>query len=78
MNSLIECYQPRWLYLKEFSDALPGEDESEKREAIALLVRDRLIVDGRLNEQEFRFLEGKPGLRTFAWVERLTADDFQW
>jgi hypothetical protein len=58
MNSLIECYQPRWLYLTEFSDALPGADESEKREAIALLVRDRIIVDGHLNEAEFRFLEG--------------------
>jgi len=78
MNSLVDCYRPKWLYLQEFMDALPGNDDADKRLAIALLVRDRIIVDGCLNEAEFRFLEGKPDLRTSAWVARLTPDDFGW
>lgn len=78
--SLSESYSPRWLYLHEFALALalPGTDEDELKDAIALLIRDRLIVDGRLNEAEFRFLEGRPDLRTTAWVNTLTSDDFNW
>jgi hypothetical protein len=78
MSGLVDCYLPKWLYLQEFMDALPGNDDADKHIAIALLVRDRIIVDGHLNEAEFRFLEGKPDLRTSAWVARLTADDFWW
>ncbi len=80
MNSLVERYQPRWLYLHEFALALapPDTDEADIKDAVALLIRDRLIVDGRLNEAEFRFLEGQPDLRTTAWVNKLTSDDFNW
>jgi hypothetical protein len=93
VNSVADRYQPRWLFLDEFAGALrPGiafnkfsfeptpdsEEQTDVKDAIALLVRDRIIVDGRLNEAEFRFLEGKPDLRTTAWVNQLTADDFNW
>jgi hypothetical protein len=78
VSSLLDQYQPRWLYLHEFGEALPSADEGELKEAIALLVRDRLVVDGKLNEHEFRFLEGKPDLRTAAWINNLRAEDFNW
>jgi len=74
----LDRYQPRWLYLHEFGEALPCTDEAELKDAIAVLVRDRLIVDGKLNEHEFRFLEGAPDLRTAAWINKLTAEDFNW
>jgi hypothetical protein len=80
MNVFIDRYQPRWLYLHEFCLSLGGDeaDEDALKDAIALLVRDRLIVDGKLNEHEFRFLEGKPDLRTSAWINDLCVDDFNW
>lgn len=76
MSDLLSRYVPRWLYLHEFALSLENDDEDELKEAIALLVRDRLIVDGSLNEREFRFLEGKPDLRTTAWINKLSANDF--
>jgi hypothetical protein len=82
MNPLIERYRPRWLYLHEFAGALgqaaPHATDIEIADAIALLVRDRLIDDGKLNDREFRFLEGKPDLRTTAWLNLLEAGDFNW
>jgi hypothetical protein len=78
VNALIDRYLPRWLYLHEFALSLPSDDEADLKDAIALLVRDRLIVDGHLNENEFRFLEGKPDLRTTAWVNKLSTEDFNW
>ncbi|MGY4358645.1 hypothetical protein ACVWZR_007769 [Bradyrhizobium sp. i1.3.1] len=54
------------------------EEAAEVKAAIALLVRDRIIANGKLNEAEFRFLEGKPDLTTTAWVNQLAADDFNW
>jgi hypothetical protein len=78
VNALIDRYLPRWLYLHEFALSLPSDDEADLKAAIALLVRDRLIVDGHLNEIEFRFLEGKPDLRTTAWVNKLSTEDFNW
>jgi hypothetical protein len=78
VSSLLDQYQPRWLYLHEFGEALPSADEGELKEAIALLVRDRLVVDGKLNEHEFRFLEGKPDMSTSAWLNKLSTDDFNW
>ena len=81
MSALVYAYSPRWLYLDEFAIALeqPGCEENDLKEAIALLVRDRLIVDdGRLNESDFRFLEGRPDLRSMAWVNNIEARDFAW
>jgi len=54
------------------------DDVAELKAAIALLVRDRIITNGKLNEAEFRFLEGKPDLTTTAWVNQLSAEDFNW
>lgn len=54
------------------------EDAAEVKAAIALLVRDRIITNGKLNEAEFRFLEGKPDLSTTFWVNQLTPEDFSW
>ena len=45
MSDVLSRYSPRWLYLNEFMDALPGSDIAEK-EAVLLLIRDRLIVGG--------------------------------
>jgi hypothetical protein len=80
MSALLDAYSPWWLYLHEFALALeqPGTDEEDLKEAIALLVRDRLIIDGRLNEADFRFLEGRPDLQSMAWVNSLTVMDFAW
>jgi hypothetical protein len=82
VNDLIRRYQPRWLYLHEFADALRRIEskvtDDDIAEAITLLVRDRLVEDGRLNEREFRFLEGKPDVRTTAWLSSIAAEDFNW
>jgi hypothetical protein len=78
VSSLVDRYLPRWLYLHEFALSLPSDDEADLKDAIALLIRDRLMVDGHLNEIEFRFLEGKPDLRTTAWINKLSTSDFNW
>jgi hypothetical protein len=77
-TSLTDRYQPRWLYLDEFAVSLPGADISDKREAILLLIRDRLIVDGGLNERQFRFLGAKPDISEASWLAGIEVDALDW
>jgi hypothetical protein len=77
-TSLIDRYQPRWLYLDEFAASLPGDDIADKREAILLLIRDRLIVDGGLNERQFRFLGDKPDALEASWLAGIELDALDW
>ena len=78
MSDLLKSYPPRWLYLSEFMDSLPGANEDEKKEAVLLLIRDRLIADGRLDETHFRFLSGKPQIEDATWLANLSHDDVAW
>jgi hypothetical protein len=75
---LSESYTPRWLYISEFMEALPGSDIAEKEEAVLLLIRDRLIVGGAIDENQFRFLSGKPDIRDATWLANLSHADIAW
>ena len=77
MSDVLSRYSPRWLYLNEFMDALPGSDIAEK-EAVLLLIRDRLIVGGSIDENSFRFLAGKPQIENASWLANLSDADIAW
>jgi hypothetical protein len=77
-DSLYESYTPRWLYLTEFMDALGQADEFEKQEAVLLLIRDRLIYDGKIDERHFRFLTGKPSIVDAVWLATLSHESVDW
>jgi hypothetical protein len=78
INSLYDSYTPQWLYLTEFMDALGQADEIEKQDAVLLLIRDRLIYDGKIDEKHFRFLTGKPSIVDALWLGNLSHDDVDW
>jgi hypothetical protein len=78
MASLIDQYVPRWLYLQEFLDALPGHNLADKQDAVLLLIRDRLIVDAVLDEKHFRFLAGKPSIVDAMWLVNLSHSEVDW
>jgi hypothetical protein len=78
VSDLLSRYSPRWLYLDEFMAALPGTDISEKKEAVLLLIRDRLIVGGSIDETNFRFLAGKPQIKDATWLANLSHADVAW
>jgi hypothetical protein len=78
VNEFIDRYTPRWLYLSEFLDALPGTNADAKKEAVIMLIRDRMIVDGKLDEAHFRFLGGKPQIESAYWLMNLSDRDFSW
>jgi hypothetical protein len=78
VNDLIKRYSPQWLYLGEFMDALPGSNIDEKKEAIILLIRDRLIINGAIDETHFRFLGGKPPINVGYWLANFSYDDVSW
>jgi hypothetical protein len=59
-------------------DALGSHDESEMQDAILLLIRDRLVFDGKLDEKHFRFLAGKPQIDDATWLAELSHDDVAW
>jgi len=75
---LSESYTPQWLYLQEFMDALGSHDESEMQDAILLLIRDRLVFDGKLDEKHFRFLAGKPSIVDASWLANLSNSQIKW
>jgi hypothetical protein len=77
-NSLYESYTPQWLYLTEFMDALGQADEIEKQDAVLLLIRDRLIYDGKIDEKHFRFLTGKPSIADATWLANLSHESVDW
>ncbi len=77
-ESLSERYVPQWLYLTEFMDALRGTDESEKKDAVLLLIRDRLVFDGKFDEKHFRFLAGKPSIVDASWLADLDHKNVDW
>jgi hypothetical protein len=77
-ESLSESYVPQWLYLTEFMGALRGSDESEKKDAILLLIRDRLVFDGKFDEKHFRFLAGKPSIVDASWLADLDHKNVDW
>jgi hypothetical protein len=78
VSDLLSRYSPRWLYLEEFMEALPGTNTAEKQEAVLLLIRDRLIVGGSLDETNFRFLTGKPQIEDATWLANLSHADVAW
>jgi hypothetical protein len=78
VTDFLAKYTPYWLYLDEFMRALRGASEEEKREAILLLVRDRLIINGKIDETHFRFLGGKPQIDDASWLAGLSEDDVAW
>jgi hypothetical protein len=78
VTDILAKYTPYWLYLDEFMRALPEASEEEKREAILLLVRDRLIINGKIDETHFRFLAGKPQIDDAGWLAGLSEDDVAW
>jgi hypothetical protein len=78
VTDFLAKYTPYWLYLDEFMRALPEASEEEKREAILLLVRDRLIINGKIDETHFRFLGGKPQIDDAGWLAGLSEDDVAW
>jgi hypothetical protein len=78
VTEFLAKYTPYWLYLDEFMRALPEASEEQKREAILLLVRDRLIINGKIDETHFRFLSGKPQIENATWLANLSDDDVAW
>jgi hypothetical protein len=76
--SLSESYTPQWLYLREFMDALGSTDENEMKDAVLLLIRDRLVFDGKIDERHFRFLAGKPQIDDATWLAELAHEDIAW
>jgi hypothetical protein len=77
-GGLYESYLPQWLYISEFMDALGQADESEKQDAVLLLIRDRMVFDGKIDEKHFRFLTGKPSIIDALWLANLSHDDVDW
>jgi hypothetical protein len=75
---LSESYTPQWLYLREFMDALGSTDESEMQDAVLLLIRDRLVFDGKIDEKHFRFLAGKPSIVDASWLASLSDSEVKW
>jgi hypothetical protein len=75
---LSESYTPQWLYLREFMDALGSTDESEMQDAVLLLIRDRLVYDGKIDEKHFRFLAGKPSIVDASWLANLSDSEVKW
>jgi hypothetical protein len=59
-------------------DALRSADEAEKKDAIVLLIRDRLVVEGGIDEKHFRFLAGKPAIDDATWLVDFSHDDVDW
>src|SRR5258707_15323627 len=59
-------------------DALRGTDESEKKDAVLLLIRDRLVFDGKIDEKHFRFLAGKPSIVDASWLANLSDSEIKW
>src|SRR5258705_6819856 len=59
-------------------DALRGTDESEKEDAVLLLIRDRLVFDGKIDERHFRFLAGKPSIIDASWLASLSDSEIEW
>jgi hypothetical protein len=75
---LSESYIPQWLYVREFMDALGSADEYERRDAVVLLIRDRLVFDGKIDEKHFRFLAGKPSIVDASWLANLSESEINW
>ena len=59
-------------------DALGRADESEMQDAILLLIRDRLVFDGKIDEKHFRFLAGKPSIVDASWLANLSDSEVKW
>ena len=59
-------------------DALGSTDESEMQDAVLLLIRDRLVFDGKIDEKHFRFLTGKPSIVDATWLVNLSHESVDW